>query len=95
MSCVTVGTENRRHRDLLRRSRQRPACGAHSRLPAKPALLGMQERVLHLPRMNMPTVMVHGSENRMLPCETTAKRRPGLIKPQAGHRRGRATQTRL
>jgi hypothetical protein len=76
MSYVTVGTENRRHRGLLRRSRQRPACGAPSRLPAKPAFLGTQERVLHLPRMNLPTVLVHGSENRMLPCETAAKRWP-------------------
>jgi non-heme chloroperoxidase len=33
-----------------------------------------------LPKIDVPTLVVHGTEDRILPCEATAKRLPGLIK---------------
>lgn len=33
-----------------------------------------------LPKIDVPTLVVHGSEDRILPYEATAKRLPGLIK---------------
>jgi non-heme chloroperoxidase len=33
-----------------------------------------------LPKINVPTLVVHGTEDRILPFEVTAKRLPGLIK---------------
>jgi non-heme chloroperoxidase len=33
-----------------------------------------------LPRIDVPTLVVHGTEDRILPFEATAKRLPGLIK---------------
>jgi len=33
-----------------------------------------------LPRIDIPTLVVHGTEDRILPYESTAKRLPGLIK---------------
>jgi non-heme chloroperoxidase len=33
-----------------------------------------------LPKIDVPTLVVHGTEDRILPYETTAKRLPGLIK---------------
>jgi non-heme chloroperoxidase len=33
-----------------------------------------------LPKINVPTLVVHGTEDRILPYEATAKRLPGLIK---------------
>ena len=33
-----------------------------------------------LPRIDIPTLVVHGTEDRSLPYESTAKRLPGLIK---------------
>ena len=32
-----------------------------------------------LPRIDIPTLVVHGTEDRSLPYESTAKRLPGLI----------------
>jgi non-heme chloroperoxidase len=33
-----------------------------------------------LPKIDVPTLVVHGTEDRILPYEATAKRLPGLIK---------------
>ena len=33
-----------------------------------------------LPKIDVPTLVVHGAEDRILPYEATAKRLPGLIK---------------
>jgi pimeloyl-ACP methyl ester carboxylesterase len=53
----------------------------------------MQERVLRMPKINMPTLVVHGDENRMPPYETIARRLPALIQdpPQGRQRRSPVT----
>jgi non-heme chloroperoxidase len=33
-----------------------------------------------LPKIDVPTLVVHGTEDRILPFEVTAKRLPGMIK---------------
>lgn len=33
-----------------------------------------------LPKVDVPTLVIHGTEDRILPFEATAKRVPGLIK---------------
>ena len=48
-----------------------------------------------LPKIDVPTLVVHGTEDRILPYGATAQRLPTGRRPPAGHCRGRPTQHRL
>jgi pimeloyl-ACP methyl ester carboxylesterase len=49
-----------------------------------------------LPNIDIPVLVIHGTEDRILPYEATAKRLPGLVKNlKLVTRRGRPAQHRL
>lgn len=48
-----------------------------------------------LPKIDVPTLLIHGDADRVLPYAATAARLPGLKGPDVRHRRRRPAQRRL
>ena len=87
MPYVTVGTENGADIEIYYEDHGsgQPVVLIHG-YPLNGHSWERQERVLladfrdDLPKIDVPTLVLHGTADRILPYEATAKRLPGLIK---------------